>query len=414
MLYQEEIMVEDHEYFENKRPDRIYISRSFPSFSSEDDKRLRYISKVFDEQELHEFIDNKGEIVLRVTPGERQEVKAIFYEDSREVQSLTFQRFTRRTNKPHKKTHFTFSGNSLEKIYKLLRVIKYLPLEQEEKVRLDDELLDVLLISTDEKKKFILGNLDLVQDIVENKLTKSDVVALAYRKKQLEIFKKLLFDEHFFEKTKNEWGKYGPEAVWQQFFENNPWIFGYGLNYIYLSKLDNKKLEQVVAGFSISQSGKRVDALMKTKGLISSLCFVEIKTHKTELLHKKPYRSECWRISEELGGCISQIQQTVQKAVKEIQTKIEFKTSYGEPTGEIAFLYQPKSYVVVGSLNEFMTEIGINEQKFSSFELFRRNVTCPEIITFDELFERAKYIVQYSEKDEVIVGDENVRDEIPF
>jgi len=408
-------MPEDHEFFENKVPDRVYITRSFPSFSSEDDEQLRFISKVFDEQELHEFINNKGEIVLRVTPGERQEVRAMFYEDSREIKSLTFQRFTRRTNKPHKKTHFTFSGDSLEKIYKLLRIIKYLRLDQEEKVRLDDELLDGLLVSSDEKEKFLLKNPELVHDIVENKLTKSDVVALAYRKKQLEMFKKLLSDEIYFEKIKNEWEKRGPEAVWQQYFENNPWIFGYGLNYIYLSKLDDKKLEQVVAGFSISQGGKRVDALMKTRGLISSLCFIEIKTHNTNLLHNtNAYRGESWRISNELGGSISQIQKTVQKAVKDIQTKIEFETDSGKPTGETAFLYQPKSFVVVGSLNEFLTENGINEQKFSSFELFRRNITSPEIITFDELFERAKYIVHYSEKVDAVEIDENDQDEIPF
>jgi hypothetical protein len=155
---------------------------------------------------------------------------------------------------------------------------------------------------------------------------------------------------------------------------------------------------------------------MKTRGLISSLCFVEIKTHKTELLHSKPYRRECWRISDELGGCVSQIQKTIQKAIKDIQTKIEFKNPFGEPTGEIAFLYLPKSFVVVGSLNEFKTATGINEQKYSSFELFRRSVYCPEIITFDELFERAKYIVLYSERDELSlpVTDDNVQDEVPF
>jgi hypothetical protein len=229
------------------------------------------------------------------------------------------------------------------------------------------------------------------------------------------MFDKLLSDETYFERIKNEWGKRGPEAVWQQYFENNPWIFGYGLNYIYLSKLDDKKLEQVVAGFSISQGGKRVDGLMKTRGLISSLCFIEIKTHKTNLLHNtKAYRNESWRISDELGGSISQIQKTVQKAVKDIQTKIEFETDFGEPTGETAFLFQPKSFVVVGSLNEFLTDNGINEQKFSSFELFRRNITSPEIITFDELFERAKYIVKYSEKIDAVEIDENDEDDILF
>ena len=75
------------------------------------------------------------------------------------------------------------------------------------------------------------------------------------------------------------------------FFEKNPWIFGYGLGYIFLLGLDDKKLEQVVQGHSVASHGKRVDALMKTKGVISNLCFIEIKTHVTELLNTKPYRS---------------------------------------------------------------------------------------------------------------------------
>ncbi len=75
---------------------------------------------------------------------------------------------------------------------------------------------------------------------------------------------------------------------WQRFFEKNPWIFGYGLNYVYLDALDDKKLEQVVQGHSVGAHGKRVDALMKSRSVISSLCFVEIKTHKTPLLSAKP------------------------------------------------------------------------------------------------------------------------------
>ncbi|MDH5508233.1 MAG: DUF4263 domain-containing protein, partial [Anaerolineae bacterium] len=184
-----------------------------------------------------------------------------------------------------------------------------------------------------------------------------------------------------------------------------------------LTKLDDQKLEQVVSGHSIIQGGKRVDALMKTRGWISSLCFVEIKTHETQLMHSNPYRVDCWRVSESLGGSVSQIQKTVQKAIKDIQNKLETKTPQGEPTGEIAFLNQPKSFVVIGSLKEFMSGHGVNEEKFGSFELFRRNLTSPEIITFDELFERAKFIVQYSEGEEIqpVGGETDFQDnEIPF
>ena len=43
-----------------------------------------------------------------------------------------------------------------------------------------------------------------------------------------------------------------------------------------------------------------------------------------------------------------------------------------------------------------MEENGINEDKFSSFELFRRNMVNPEIITFDELYERTKNIIVHN------------------
>jgi hypothetical protein len=48
---------------------------------------------------------------------------------------------------------------------------------------------------------------------------------------------------------------------------------------------------------------------------------------------------------------------------------------------------------VIGSLDQFKTQTGINTDQYRSFELLRRHTTRPEIITFDELYERAKFIV---------------------
>jgi len=415
-------MPEEIEYFSNKRTDRTYISKAItpsPIFESEDPSRpVRILSKVFDSDELHQFVKVKNEVVLRKTPGERQEVKVVFYEDTRDIQSITFQRFTIKNGNPHKFS-FSFTGPEIEKIYNLLRLIKYIGLDSAEKVRLDDHVFNEWLLTVDEKRKYFLDNLDLVIEITKNHITKSDVVAFAYRKKQLEVFGNLLNDDGYFESTMQEWGKRRREDVWQKFFEENSWIFGYGLNYIFTSHLEGKKLEQVTTGYSIQGAGKRVDALMKTRGYISSLCFVEIKTHKTRLLHhKEHYRPDCWRVSDELAGSISQIQKTVQKAVKDIQTKIEFESKDGDPTGEIAFLYQPKAYVVIGSLSEFVSGSKVNEQKFSSFELFRRNTANPEIITFDELYERAAFIVQQSETEQPFVSDSEHEpfdaNELPF
>ncbi len=230
--------------------------------------------------------------------------------------------------------------------------------------------------------EYLKENPKLMDEIVKSNITKSDVVSLGYRKKQLKLFKEMLQNNNL------------NESNWQQFFEKNNWIFGYGLSYIFHNGLDEKKLEQVVSGFDFNSSGKRVDALLKTAGLINSLCFVEIKTHKTELLDKKFYRARCWSISGELSGGVAQIQNTVSLNLKNFygKTQMKDKTS-GNLTGEEFFNFQPKSFLIIGSLSQFKNDHGVNEDKFRSFELFRKNTLNPEIITFDELYERAKFII---------------------
>jgi len=141
-----------------------------------------------------------------------------------------------------------------------------------------------------------------------------------------------------------------------------------------------------------------VDALLKSQGLVNTLSFGEIKTHKTPLLKEvvDAYRSEAWQVSHHVTGAIAQLQRGVQKALYSLSEKLEPKDGTGERTGESLYLYRPRSFVLIGSLSEFQGRLGINEDKFSSFELFRRDLSSLEIITFDELFERAKHIVAVS------------------
>lgn len=417
-------MVEEIEYHENKLPGRVYISGAFDT-ATENGNKGRFISKVFDLSERGAFIKVKDEILLRVTPGGRQEVKALFYETNRAIQSLAFVKFERKTGTPH--IHqFVFHGDEIEKVYNVLRAVKVVNLPDSRKTRFEDATLDEATLDDESLLNFLSANPDLVKQLLEHGITNYEVKALGYRKAQLAEFRKMLDRAEHFERRKEEWGANGDEAAWQNFFERNSWIFGYGLNYIFTSPLDEERLEQVVAGSSFYQSGKRVDALLKTRGLISSLCIVEIKTHRTNLLKSNPYRPESWAISSEMAGGISQSQRAVQKAVSAIPAKISLTTARGDPKGDDVYSYSPKAYLVIGSLAEFITENGVNEQKFSSFEMFRKNINNPEIITFDELYERAQFIVRHSmsdaplsapelSEDRVEYGDiPDIEDEIPF
>ena len=158
------------------------------------------MSRVFDSPEQHCFAQIKKELVIRVTPSQRYEIRILFYEDDRKIESICIQRFTAGTDKPHRQS-FTFFGDEIAKIYDLLRAIKYLDLSEDEKQRLDDEILDDLIVSTGQKKQFLLQNVDLIVDLLSHDLTTTDIVALAYRKEQLDEFDRLLHDPLYFSDT---------------------------------------------------------------------------------------------------------------------------------------------------------------------------------------------------------------------
>ena len=236
-------------------------------------------------------------------------------------------------------------------------------------------------------------NTEAVIDFAENSLDTVDIRSIAYRKAQLSVMERLLSDREYFEGERVALGARGPEGVWQQFFERNQWIFGYGLSYIIGEGVDADRLEQVVAGHSVSHAGKRADALLRTRGALRSLCFVEIKHHGTKLLAPDRYRSGVWQPSQDLTAAVAQAQRTVQRAVEALGSHPAVQEVDGWESARY-YNYLPRSVVVCGSHTEFLRDGAENEAMFSSFELYRRNLVSPEVLTFDELLERAQAIVR--------------------
>jgi hypothetical protein len=185
----------------------------------------------------------------------------------------------------------------------------------------------------------------------------------------------------------------GPEGLWQRFFEENPWIFGYSLSLINFGPLDGRKLEQAVRGRELTGPGKRVDALLRSRALLSTTAFVELKHHRTYLVASDQYRPSIWQPSKDLSGAIAKVQGTVAAALEHWRTSVPVKNPDGEATGETLYTTEPRSFVICGRLSEFDGEHGVNERKFGCFERYRRNLVRPEIVTFDELYERARLIV---------------------
>jgi hypothetical protein len=387
-------MTEDYQYHQNKKPDKTYISKSL-SFSAQAGRKIRIASKVLDSPEAHSFMLEKAEHVIRVTDGGRQEIVAKFYEDTRGIFTLTIQRFTTESGEPHK-THFSFIGEEIPKLFAFISNLQLVDLTSPKSINVTDADLVRKLLSTEQARSLIIQNQDLILELARSEVTNADIVALGFRRRQLGRFDLLLNDPDYFAQEKRDLDE-TDEGVWQAFFEQNKWIFGYGLTYLHLSSFDDSKLEQVVVGYDLSGPGKRADAVMKTRGLINALCFVEIKKHTTDLLRANPYRSGCWAPSKELSGGVAQMQGTVAMAVRRLEEKLEVTDKLGDPTGDVVFTHRPRSFLVVGNLGEFITENGVSKDRYRSFELYRRNMNHPEVITFDELYQRAKLIVEHPE-----------------
>lgn len=380
--------------YQNPKEGKTYISPRLDAFG-DSERKVRIASKVIESSDSYAFAKIKDEVVLRHKEDAKSHITAKFLEDSRGIFVLNIQGYTVATEKPHNAS-FSFVGEEIGKLLEFMRNIQLVNLDNPSRVNIADEELNRIVLNDRQAKSLLHENQELFAEVLKSEVTTEDLIAVGYRKKQLDVYEKLLSDQSYFESIKAKQNTTN-EGLWQKYFEKNPWIFGYGLGYIFLSSLDEKKLEQVVQGHSVDSHGKRVDALMKTKGVISNLCFVEIKTHATALLDSKPYRSGCWAPSKELAGAIAQVQGAVSSAVESLSSKINPSDSDGNPTGEEVFNYQPKSYLVIGSMNEFVSDNGVNKDKLRSFELLRKNTTNPEIITFDELYERAKFIVHHNQ-----------------
>lgn len=386
----------DQYYALQRALDKTYFSESFTSPFDKSSKRFAH--KLLDHEETEYIV--KDETSLGITYSGKRQLKAIFLENNRKVEKLIIQQFGTKDN-PIKNSlkETSFRGIEVERLYLFLKSLKEVDFPDESKFNVKDSELAKMLLNKNQANKLIEDNLDLLQDALNNNVTTKDLINFGYRKKQLEIFDSLLSDSNFFSQFRQKLEdestkKVSDEQVWQKFFEKNSWILGYGLDYIFNSELDFKKLEQITSGSNINSGGKRTDALLKSLGAVNSLCFCELKLNNDDLLKqvKIPYRGESWQISDSLAGAIAQVQRTVHKAIQDLSTKIEMTDKEDNLTGETLYLYNPKAFILIGNLNEFEVEGKINEKKFSSFEMFRKNLKNIEILTYDELYQRAYYI----------------------
>jgi hypothetical protein len=264
-------------------------------------------------------------------------------------------------------------------------------LDRESRLRCLIALTKPVLADEDALAAFVRDNRDLLTTITRSDVEALDIIALAHRRAMLAEFERLLQNDEYFSTRRRKRG--GPEKVWQWFIEENPWVIGSAIAPQFLHSWSRDRLEQTVKGSSIAGAGKRPDAVLRTAGALSALVLAEIKHHRISLLGTA-YRPGCWRVSGDVAGGVAQCQTTADETARELGKSVELKDSDGY-TIDRAFVCRPRTILIVGSLNEFTDEDGnVHEEKFESFERFRRGLRDPEILTFDELFERARLVVE--------------------
>jgi len=348
-------MSSDADYLKNYHPNTLYTTPG---------RHGSFATIVAENEEI------VGEI--EVTPRSRIAVKAFYVEGKKDFNSFKIIKL-----KFHKKYGWSedeiikVNQFDLANILTFLTIISTLDLSDAQKARVNlrdigIEQLQSLLASSE-------GN-EIIRKLSKSPDLRTDIYAVESKRNSLAEFESKLSEKI-------------TEPQWQEFFERNPWIFGHGLQYVFLNKA-SRKLETTTTGSDYNQNGNIADGFLRTQAEISQYVLVESKRADTNLLKNSEYRSGCWGVSSELSDAVTQVQKTTFDFARN-RFRVPLKDSDGRDLDQSTYSIQPKSYLIIGSTNELKDY----DDKIACFELYRRNLAAPEVITFDELFHRAKCIV---------------------
>lgn len=231
----------------------------------------------------------------------------------------------------------------------------------------------------------------LDQLLSDGSITSRDLVNIGFRKQRLALFERLLTVDGAIIEYRHDHGIKGTqvEPVWQHFLADNDWIFGLGLDYRFLGILQRE------AHVGISDLANRdspiVDFLMGAKDFT---ILVEVKKPATELFQKSINRAGSWQLSTDLIDAVSQILE--QKAAWQVKAETHADRNFTREGKVQQATVDPKCILIVGRDAAFSGDERTQLIKRRTFELFRRDSRNVEILTYDELYQRAQFIVDHT------------------
>lgn len=382
---------DDYEYFRLRKQSKTYITKVF-TFGGRTDERVRNVRMVVEGSDELLLGELDGALCLRLTGQVRKnQVTALVSQDDNKVRRVTLQTFKSRSSRGEdwieafEKEEFTFRQDEFARLVHFLSQIEFIDLSNQNGFQIED-------ISTGHGPKAIVdvADRDLLARLrslrpeqrirllktLQAELSPEEVNVLLGRRQGLSEF-----ENHM---SRNDWS----ESKWQDFFEREQWVFGYGLDYRILRQFDREMT--VGVGGSDNRDRPVVDFL----GTFTNYTvLVEIKRPDTDIFKpRQGGRAGTWDFSREFMGAVSQVLE--QKA--EWASFAESGSHYSRQTGEAlaARTRAAKTILVVGSSGEFARDRAAREANVcrDTFELFRRETRGIDIVTFDELLERARFI----------------------
>lgn len=385
------------DFFETSETDVIQNSKPNHLYSHEFEKGRFF-------QVVHE--DNDGSEV-KLAP--RTMFKVVYIKEKDDIEGIEFIKLINGSEKQK----VSFSKFNLAQLKAFLSFISEIDLKGVTEKRLkiyDDQDLDSETIKTIKTLLTKDGGAEIIEKLIDDgAITSKDIVNTSFRKKGLKIFSNMIKHIEYWKQyaKDNKINASKEEKVWQYFLEQNEWIFGYGLDYRYQQILQR---EPHVSNTDLDGSNTVIaDYLM---GDTMFTTFVELKKPSTKIFSNGKNRSGSWRLSNDLIDSVSQILE--QKASGQIKLD-DAQYINGEPLQQKS--YDSKVILIIGCWSELD---GLSSQekeiKKKTFELFRRDSRNIEILTFDELYNRAQFIVGDYQDDKLSSNEIEIdfEDNIPF
>ncbi|GGL19085.1 hypothetical protein Sme01_36190 [Sphaerisporangium melleum] len=174
------------------------------------------------------------------------------------------------------------------------------------------------------------------------------------------------------------------EGYWQKLLTANSWV----LSQVFAHPVIVIRGQAYVGGKGIDNRDGNVTDFLYANPLTEDAALVEIKTPQTDMLMVGKYRNNTWCPSSELSGAVQQL------LVNRCSLVDNYDALLREDDPPAFKTFNPKALLIIGSVRRELTVTS----KRRAFELYRRNLRDIEVVTFDELYEKAQQLIALLEQ----------------